>query len=202
MSIDLLNRQDIKRRLDELGFLLFEDDSKPFNINLIGIRSEDATPNVFNDRFIAMWKYDGFWTEMNLKCTTEAGLYYLNNPLNNKGTAILKGDQQNRGMWANGKHQGRYDALVQVKPATVIRDFDRDSEFDYDSGREETGIFGINGHRSNESVESLFVNKWSAGCQVMANPDEFKMLIKATLYGAQHWGNSFTYTLLNEQGFR
>lgn len=189
--------EDIKKAYNKLGYQLFEQDDKPFNLNLIGIRSKDTTPDVFNDIFLALWKDKGIWSQMAMYCTTEAGLYYLKNPLNNKGTAIVK-EGQYPGVWELGMHQGKYQALCQKKPITVIRDFDRDGEFDYDSGREETGLFGINCHRSNSNVESILVNKWSAGCQVIANPDEYKILMKLCEYSSHEWGNSFTYTLINE----
>ena len=35
---------DIKRAYASLDYPLFEDDSKPFNVNLIGVRSADNTP--------------------------------------------------------------------------------------------------------------------------------------------------------------
>ncbi len=117
---------DIKRAFSKKDFELFEDDSKPFNLNLIGVRSLDTTPNTYNDLFLALWKHNGFWNKLAFACTTEAGLYYLENPLNNKGTAILK-EGRYPSMWSNGKHQGKYDALKQTGPCTVIRDFDRDN---------------------------------------------------------------------------
>jgi len=189
--------EKIKKAYIKKGYDLFDDDIKPFNLNLIGIRSADTAPNVFNDQMVAIWKYKGNWSMFVLQCTTEAGLYYLNHPLNDKGTAILK-EGRYPGMWEIGKHQGRYQALVQKGRATLIRDFDRDNEFDYDSGSEEIGLFGINCHRSNSEVESILVDRWSAGCQVLANPDEFKVLMKLCEYASHEWGNSFTYTLINE----
>ena len=144
-----------------------------------------------------MWKYKGRWNLIEFGCTTEAGLYYLQNPINNKGTAIVK-EGQYAGVWQQGMHQGKYQALVQRKPITVVRDFDRDLEYDFNSGVEETGLFGINCHRSSANVESIIVNRWSAGCQVLANPDEFKILMKLCEYASHSWGNSFTYTLINQ----
>lgn len=193
----MVTLEKIQKALIKKGHQLFEDDSKPFNLNIIGIRSEDKTPNKFNDQLVIMWKYKGNWNMVVFNCTTEAGLYYLRHPLNNKGTAIVK-EGQYSGVWEMGMHQGKYQALCQKKPITVIRDYDMDGHFDYDSGREETGVFGINCHRSNSKIESIIVDKWSAGCQVLANPDEFKVLMKLCEYSSHHWGNSFTYTLINQ----
>ena len=191
---------DIKKVYLKKGYELFEDDSKPFNLNLIGIRSADTTPNKFNDTILACWKYDGKWSMIQFKATTEAGLYYLNNPLNNKGTAILK-EGRHPQIWSIGLHQGKYKALKQAKPCKVVRDFDRDSEHDFNSGVEELGIFGINLHRASASGESVLVDRWSAGCQVMANAHEFDLLMDIAEKSSETWGNSFTYVLLNENDF-
>ena len=57
------------------------------------------------------------------------------------------------------------------------------------------GIFGINIHRANPNAISTLVEKWSAGCQVLNNPQEFAQLISM----CEASGNKFfTYTLFNE----
>lgn len=58
-----------------------------------------------------------------------------------------------------GLHQGKYKALVQFMPITVIRVFDKDNYLDFTSGKEGTGIFGINIHRANLSGKSIYVNQ-------------------------------------------
>lgn len=195
----LISIADISRVFTKKGYVLFEDDKKPFNLNLIGIRSIDNTPNVFNDLFIMAWKYKGHWSVVKLQATTDPGLYWLENPMNNMGTAILKPGQY-RGMWAWGKHKG-YPAFQQVKNCTVIRDFDRDGELDYNSGREETGMFGINNHHASYSGESVQVDKWSAGCQVIANIHEDNLKVAIAEQALIYWNNSFTYTLIEEKDF-
>lgn len=196
----LINIDDISKVLVKKGYDLFEDDSKPFNLNLVGIRSDDMTPNVFNDLFTMFWKDDGQWSIVKIKCTTDPGTYWLKNPSVKLGTAILKPGQY-RGMWQLGKHQGKYDALVQRGECTVIRDANGDNVLNVDSGVEETGYFGINSHHASYTGESVQVDKWSAGCQVISNihEDNLKMyIVKSAL---EYWGNSFTYTLLTEADF-
>lgn len=119
----------------------------------------------------------------------------LTHPENNFGTAILK-DGQYYHSHQLGLHKKKYQALVQASPVTVIRDFNRDSNLDYDSGREQTGTFGINIHRSNPNGESTFVNKWSAGCQVFARSTEYDEFMGLVKKAVAEWGNTFTYTLL------
>jgi hypothetical protein len=167
------------------------------NLNIVGIRGADKTPNKFNDVLTVFWKYEGRWSFVQFKCTTEAGIYWLEHPMKLSGTAILKCGQY-KSSWKIGKHKGKYTALVQSKPITVIRDADKDREYDYNSGNEEEGLFGINIHRSNPKRESTQVGKWSAGCQVFANPWEFDVFIKICEEAADVYSNSFTYTLINE----
>jgi hypothetical protein len=103
-------------------------------------------------------------------------------------------------MWAVGMHRGKFEALVQRGNCTVIRDFDRDKEYDYNSGREETGNnFGINFHHAGE--DSKTIDSYSAGCQVCAKLDDFEAVMVDVRKARDIWGNSFTYTLLLESDF-
>jgi len=90
--------------------------------------------------------------------TTDPGLYYLWHPSCPSGTAILKEDQY-LNCFKLGLHKGKYKALVQAKPLTVIRDYNRDSVLNYNSGKEETGMFGINIHCVKLSGTAINVNK-------------------------------------------
>ena len=53
----------------------------------------------------------------------------------------------------------------------------------------------FNPNRANPKWTSKFIDKWSAGCQVLNNPADFKLLIEAC--EASHL-TKFTYTLLRE----
>ena len=177
------------------GYRVFESADKDYNLNLVGIRTDNKGTNKFDDLMMVMWNQKG-WNSVKFDITTDPGLYYLKNPLNVDGTAILK-EMQHNAMWRLGKHRSQYDALVQNSKVTVIRDPDRDQYLDMD-GEQKTGMYGINCHRSNSAKESGQVDKWSAGCCVFANPDEFDIFMKLCRLGAANWGNSFTFTLLNE----
>lgn len=180
------------------GYKVFESDTKPLNLNYIGIRDTSGV-NKFNDYLVLFWKYKGQWSSFYRPATTDPGTYWLNNPMNVEGTAILK-EGQHRGAWKLGKHKG-YEALVQRKEVTVIRDGNKDGILDLDSGYEETGFFGINHHRANAKNESTQVDKWSAGCQVTADPHLYDVFIKLCQESAEVWGEGLTYTLLNVEDF-
>lgn len=183
--------------MDQKGYVVFRDQAKNYNLNIVGLRSENTTPNSFDDQLWVFWKWENKWSLKKYKITTDPGLTHLTSPENKHGTAILK-EGQYRGSHRLGKHRGKYEALVQAKPVTVIRDFNRDSVLDYASGKEQTGIFGINIHRATAQGESTFVNKWSAGCQVFARSAEYDEFMKLCRNAVAEWGNGFTYTLIRQ----
>jgi hypothetical protein len=170
---------------------------RPFELNIIGIRANTNIPNVFDDSINVLYT-DGTGTTVatSWKATTDPGTYWLRSPMNAQGTAILKPGQY-AGSHALGMHRGKYMALVQVKPLTVIRDFNRDGKADYSTGRQETGLFGINIHRALENGMTRTIDSFSAGCQVFANSIDFNNFLLLAERHKKLYGNSFTYTLLD-----
>ena len=63
------------------------------------------------------------------------------------------------------------------------------------------GIYGINIHRATarEGGKSTQVDKWSAGCQVIAANDDFKTFMAIVHKSAALYGRSFTYTLIESK---
>jgi hypothetical protein len=188
--------EQIKAAMRAKGHVVFGNE--PYDLNLFGIRTVNDDANAFNDIVGVMYLYKGEWVCLQFPATTDPGLYWRENPMNVKGTAILKPGQY-RGSHKVGTHKG-YVALQQKKPLTVFRDADGDSELDFDVPEQE-GIFGINIHRASSKRASTQVDKWSAGCQVIADPIHFDMLMELCQAAAEKWGNSFTYTLLTEEDF-
>jgi hypothetical protein len=186
------------KALNNLNYQVFRnEENKNYHLNIVGIRNNSPEPNRFDDEIWVFWCNDNIWTLKKYKATTDPGLSYLEDPVSESGTAILK-ENQYIGAYRLGKHKGQYEALVQAKPITVIRDFNRDKKLDFSSGREQTGFFGVNIHRSSPSGESQFVNKWSAGCQVFANIHDFNEFIGICKKSIGEWGNEFSYSLINK----
>ncbi|PIB37457.1 hypothetical protein BFP72_07665 [Reichenbachiella sp. 5M10] len=178
----------------------FFDNQKPYNLNIIGIRSNNPIANSFDDWLYLIYRDEHLeWKIFEFAITTDPGNYWLQNPSNVNGTAILVPGQY-RQSHAIGLHQGRYEALKQQRPVTVWRDNDRDTSLDM-NGPTDTGIFGINIHRSNANGESTVVEKWSAGCQVFKKVNDFNFFMDTCREAARRFGNSFTYTLLEESEF-
>ncbi|MEN8134311.1 MAG: hypothetical protein ABFS18_02075 [Thermodesulfobacteriota bacterium] len=174
------------------------DNESGFDLNIVGIRSREIKAGRFDDLIVVFHRRAGAWCYNVFPATTDPGLYYLKSPLVESGTGIMKPGQY-RGAYKIGKHQNKYNALVQRGgEITVIRDFNRDGVLDLDSGREESGYFGGNIHHASGFIESVEVGKWSALCQVIANPWDFHIFMALCEAGAAAFGNSFTYTLLDE----
>lgn len=186
------------KAMERLGHVVFKSDAKPYNLNIIGVRNENSTPNKFDDEVNIIWKHENKWEHKTYKATTDPGLFYLQNPMRVDGTAILKKGQY-RGAYKLGLHRQNYTALVQAKPVTVIRDNNRDNTLDFDSRVEQTGFFAIHIHHASYTGESTQVDKWSAGCQVLANIHEYNELIKLCKLGMAEWGDTITYTLINQR---
>lgn len=183
--------EEIVEAFRRQGYVVFEQE--PYDLNLFGVRTLDDDANAFNDVVGVFYRAAGRWACFEFPATTDPGLYWREHPMRVEGTAILKPGQY-RGSHKLGKHKG-YPALQQAKPVTVFRDPDRDAGLDVD-GAEQTGMFGINIHRANAQRASLRVDKWSAGCQVLADPLHFAFLMELCGAAAERWGPSFTYTLI------
>jgi hypothetical protein len=118
--------------------------------------------------------------------------------LNKDGVAILK-EGQYRGSHMIGLHQGKYEALRQKKPVKVYRDGNKDDFYDLLKKMFMKVLYGINIHRATarKGGKSIQIDKWSAGCQVIAANDDFELFMNVVNKAAKVWGNSFTYTLIN-----
>lgn len=181
------------------GYRIYRNLEKPFDINIVGIRSVSLIPYNFDDWICLFYMSNNEWIFNVFPATTDPGLFYLGAPMNSLGTAILK-EGQYKGMFTLGNHKG-YKALVQKEPVTVYRDFNRDGQLDFSSATEDTGIFSINLHRASQFNASINVDRWSAGCQVICDPFQFQYLLDVCEKGADLFGNSFTYTLLHQSDF-
>lgn len=186
----------VKAAIRRKGYVVFGDEAKGYDLNLIGVRTADLGSNRFNDHFVVMYLYDGQWCLFRFPCTTDPGLYWREHPMNVEGTALLKPGQY-RGAYQIGEHKG-YPALVQRTELSVYRDNDRDPLLEPDESTVQRGFFGINIHRANAEKASVEVNKWSAGCQVFADPYHFDFFMALCRKSASIFGNAFTYTLLTE----
>ena len=186
-----MNAKTILDAMRAKGHVVFEDE--PYDLNLFGVRTVGSQANSFDDVVGVLYRHEGRWLCYTFPATTDPGTYWREHPMRLEGTAILKPGQY-RGSHMVGEHKG-YPALQQRMPVTVWRDNNKDDELD-EGLSEHIGDFGINIHRANRKRVSVQVGKWSAGCQVIADPLHFSFLMALARAGTVRWGNSLTYTLL------
>ena len=194
-------REQIEDAVKAKGYKWFT--SNNYDVNIVGVRNADTNNEVtnrFDDHLTISYKNEnGEWNFHCFDATTDPGSHWTEKQLLNKnGVAILK-EGQYRGSHKIGLHQGKYEALRQKKPLKVYRDGDRDDTYDFIEENVHEGIYGINIHRATarEGGKSVQVDKWSAGCQVIAANDDFKLFMEICRKARDVWGNSFTYTLIN-----
>jgi hypothetical protein len=196
----------VLERIQSLGFKVFTNGD--YNLNLFGIRSPDRVSGTYDDLLGCAYKVDGQWVVRYWAATTDPSLYYRENPLNVKGTAILVPGQYS-GVYTIDMHAGKYLALCQRNgPVTVWRDNDLDRVLDEDL-ETDTGFFGINIHASSSTPydqtrdrdEDSDIGRFSAGCQVHATTTGFREmmdLVNKQIEAHPSWEKAFTYTLLDQ----
>jgi len=192
-------RSEIEDAMMRKGYKYFSGGN--YDVNIIGIRNsktKNRVTNAFDDCITLSYQVNNRWHFYCYNCTTDPGTHWAQSELiNPKGVAILKPGQY-RSAYTLRLHNGQYLALGQQKPVKVYRDANRDSKFDLNEDSLEEGLFGINIHRATgrSGRRSTRVNKWSAGCQVIADNDDWHEFLDILQTSREYWGNSFTYTLL------
>ena len=178
-------REQIEAAVKAKGYKWFENGD--YNVNIVGIRNSE-------------YKEDGEWQYHIFDCTTDPGDDWMDDPMNSKGTAILVPGQY-RGSHKLRLHQGRYLALGQQRDVKVYRDRDKDGKYDFNPDTIDEGLFGINIHRATKHAgkKSTYVDKWSAGCQVIASNDDWHCFLDICQTARDTWSNNFTYTLIESK---
>ena len=194
-------KQQIESTLKSKGYKWFENGD--YNLNIVGVRNSETlnkVTNKFDDYITLSYKIDGKWQFHCFDCTTDPGTHWVENVMNDKGVAILKPGQYRKSHKLR-LHGGKYLALGQQNPLTVYRDNNRDAKYNLDESKTDTGIFGINIHRASkyEGKKSTNIDKWSAGCQVIAANDDWHEFLDICQQAREVWSNNFTYTLIESK---
>ena len=188
---------NFEKLFKDKGYAWFTKGS--YNLNIIGIRSNNnKVTDKYDDILVVDYNTDNGHKRVCYTITTEPGKYYMQNLCNPKGAAILVPGQY-RGCWQIGLHHGKYKALCQCKAVKVYRDNNKDMIYNMTPKNIDKGIFGINIHRSNKTCICDTIDKYSAGCQVFNDPVEFNAFMRLCETQRKLYGNTFTYTLINEE---
>lgn len=180
------------------GYMFFEKGD--YNLNIIGVRNDSGSADKFDDNINVFYKIDGEWIADCYVATTEPGVNILKRPIVKGGTAILVPGQY-RSTYKIDIHGGKrkYKALCQrLGDVKIWRDDNRDRTPDY-TGTIHEGRFGINIHRQWGPDDREYTGGVSAGCQVFQSSVDFYKFMETCGIAAEEYGNSFTYTLLDER---
>ncbi|MBR9998940.1 MAG: N-acetylmuramoyl-L-alanine amidase [Cyclobacteriaceae bacterium] len=68
------NLKKLIHALERQDYKVFRNDTRPYNLNIVGIRNDNAVPNAFDDEIHVFWKYQNTWNTRTYKITTDPGL--------------------------------------------------------------------------------------------------------------------------------
>jgi hypothetical protein len=183
-------KEQIVQAMQEKGHEVFTGENE---LNIVGVRNLNSNPDQFSETLALFFTKNEVEHFVLYSITTLPNSYFLKNPVNPKGTAILM-EGQYKGWKTYIRDSGQYHALMQPKDVSVYRDNNKDKKVDLDPATVETGYFEIELHKAN-NVSAL--KKQSAGCQVFKNAEEyfgFMEAVRESIYA----GKEITYTLINE----
>jgi hypothetical protein len=173
---------------------------------ILGVRSQEDTPNYFDDKF---YEFQGEKFIKVLTGTTNPGGSILKGGYkryNTIGAAVVAADNWYYGVWKFGMHKGKMPALLQTGARILVyRDGDLDGKSE-ELGKPILGWYGINYHTNTYdfSLRSLKMTQnqidgWSAGCQVI-NEREAYIEQMSWYQGMQKskLQETVTYCLINE----
>lgn len=191
--LNKISKNSLKKKFKSLGYSYF---NTPYVLNIVGVRSKELNSNEFNDIIIVEYtNNENKVVTKYYKATTDPGIKSRLSPVNIKGCAILVAGQY-LDTWKRGLHRGK-KGLIQCKPVRVYRDSSKDVLLNLLDHTIDTGIFGINIHRA--GANSVLVDGWSAGCQVLANNDDYEEFYK--IVELCSFTPFYSYTLLNESDY-
>jgi len=197
----LLTESNVKKIFSNKGYALYTD-----KLNIIGIRNKNnINTNRFDDVIMLIWYNNGKTFVRHYRATTKPGSRIKGVKYEKSGIAMMKEGQYVNAYYV-GLHHGRYEAMHQQGKIWFyrIKWVETGKPFKLDSNTLEHKVIGANIHRANDNFTSTFVNNWSTGCQVIANPSEFADFISITKTFKNDPNinqRNFTYTLINESDF-
>lgn len=142
----------------------------------VWIRTDQTFDNKFADIVV---RFNQGKADMVLPCSTTAGDFYVFNPLSVGGiTGVAVAAEQQvidshqfvtsktwKSLWLGAPY------FQQVRPITIYRDGNKDRIIDKKINQ--LGLYGINFHRAGLGS---FIDRWSAGCQVVPDKQWFEAI--------------------------
>lgn len=173
----------------------------PEGYHLIAVRSNEDTPDVYDDK-VYLFNKDVF--VLVSTCTTNSGTYGQRNfnKWNRKGVAVTKADEvyYDSFMKSDGKyvrhHNGKMQCLRQIGDMVYYRDNNKNNRIE-ERGQSYKGNYSTNIHANSykhrTGLLSWIIGRWSTGCLVFNNLSMYYLMLSKIEFNRR-----ITYTLLNE----
>ena len=165
-----LTYNSIEKAYAKKGYKFFKGH---MNLNTGFVRMDDIFTNTYSDVAFNAYQKNGKNILEIYDGSTKAGHFWVKNPVTHEGVTgvavVLEG--QTKMQWVDGKdnfHQSAHLAQI-VEAVRYYRDTDKDMFIDRNAPIS-TGYIGVNCHWANGS----YVERWSAGCLVVAIPGYFE----------------------------
>ncbi|CAK9210761.1 unnamed protein product, partial [Sphagnum troendelagicum] len=210
--------QAVREACEEHGYKFYDE---PYMLNIIGVRNPTDEPGAFDDHLSVVYctgggfgRHTGLkpqhheWVVTTYTASVDPGRAWLTMGWGGVGGTAILCPGQYMDAYEVGLHNAKYEALLQRLPVKVWRDNDCDGKLDFgtDGVYDDEGVFGINIHHAGIKDAAEYnllltkytdmVEKYSAGCQVIATIDDFKHfmeLVKLSIMKTKK--PYFTYTL-------
>lgn len=194
----------VKRAFLNAGYKFFYS---VFDLNIFGVRGCNRNAGEFDDVIGAAF-HDGDIGHVKMyRATTDPSKKWLLKPLHPNGTIVITTGQY-LGVYKKGIHgrswaSGGYPALEQYGNFSYVRDKNFDSVVDIECLPSFKDNAKTNLHRANKWKIVDKIGSYSAGCQVVQDPEDYDDLMVLLDQQIRHLGvNSFSYTLFNINEFK
>lgn len=174
-------------------------------LNVGALRSRNSQSDKFDDTGWCAWVDENGSNLLLFAVTTDPGKHWLLTPIKKEGCIIVVPGQYLE-VYTKGLHNGKYECFKQAGSMYYVRDYNKDTILDFDLYRNPEslkirgfwGVYATNLHRASEFKIVKWIQNYSAGCQVVQDPEKYKQLIglrdKSALAGFSRWD----YTLFEE----
>ena len=187
---------DLIQKLRHKGFKVFEGIGQ---LNLVGIRNPNARSGHFDDTLHVFSKVsETEWVHHTCNMTTDPGTYWHQKKGKPKHTLMLA-EGQYINAFANVESKTKLASLVQIKPVLAYPTYDRNAVLDLFQGNTEKGMYRIQLTCAKSNGKYLYLTNNMEGCQVVQYKDDYFKLINMWKWHLAQYGNTFTYTLLDER---
>jgi hypothetical protein len=213
IKVEPTTNEDIKKILDAMNNKNYKILTRPYEINIVGIRRQYegmVYSNTFMDTLYAIYKDDsGEWIKFGYPISTIPGLSIKDKQTNKKvplkewkkgGNGLISRrpyigtlmEAQYLNVYAIGEHAGA-PAMITKGKQKAYRDTNLgDNTITYSTKDE--GNFGMLIHRGYPGGST--VDNWSEGCQVFKTEAHLNHFFGLANKHKDKYGNSFNYTLM------